>query len=147
MKGHAMLGDLHEQIINDVSTVLSLALMPVYPKFPEIGSFWFTPDAGTANPFVNPPKMRGRSISADMYIFPDDLAGAILVEVGDARVGKWNFLSHNNQPVRVLRVTKDRTCGLTNRRWTAFETDLMAALEDWLQDVEALEESHRQKMR
>lgn len=142
-----MLSELHEQLVNDLGTVLSLALLSVYPDVWEVGGFWFTPDAAIANPFLETPKTGGRTISADMYIFPGDLSGVILVEIGDTKVGKWNFLKHDGMPVRVLRITKDRAFGLLNRRNTGFETDLLNALEDWYHDIDALHESHLKKQR
>lgn len=131
------LSDQHEQIVDDIMTVINLGVMPFYPDFPERGCVGMTPESSIAKTIFSfsLQEDRGkRSLAADLYIYGGDDHGVIVTEVGLMKPDKWSgiIIANDELPIRVLRVTFERAVGMINMRGTKFEEDLLNALNKWL---------------
>lgn len=117
-----MVSDKHETIISDIGNLLAMTFHPVKREI------YLIREANTANPLMGFPA--SGFPHADLYIFPDDRVGPIIVEVGQMIDGKWDFvIEKDDKPVRVLRISFDRFGGILNPRNTEFEKELLAVLQ------------------
>lgn len=111
--GMIMPGELHEDIVDDVLFC-----------FPELCNLTnekvgCIAEAAIANLMLGLVEVR---LVADCYLLLQDGYGAMPVEVGNMKDGKWEHIkAPDGLPVRVLRIGFDHQCWLLNPRNTELE--------------------------
>lgn len=127
----------HEDMVDDWRFCWSefTILHPEY-GFPNAGIYMEHLIFSCFHPELKRSKSPGAE--ADGYISTPDGYGAIAVEVGGMKDGKWSHVTFTDGlPMRVLRIGFDGTVWMLHERKTKFETEYMRFLSKKLSECDA----------